>query len=82
MAPKIVVHVDSDSPVDVEINVSRASGAGSSEDKASEKEFKGVEKRGSSSVSLTAERGRPKAVDTPWLHARLEKRVRLLKIGA
>ena len=35
MAPKIVVHVDSDSPVDVEINVSRASGAKGSEDKVS-----------------------------------------------
>ena len=58
MAPKIVVHVDSDSPVDVEINVSRASGAKGSEDKVTEREFKGAEKKGSSSVNLKVEEGK------------------------
>ncbi|CAK9101748.1 unnamed protein product [Durusdinium trenchii] len=60
MAPKIVVHVDSDSPVDVEINVSRASGAKGSEDKVTEREFKGAEKKGSSSVNLKVEEGKKK----------------------
>ena len=60
MAPKIFVHVDSDSPVDVEINVSRASGAKGSEDKVTEREFKGAEKKGSSSVNLKVEEGKKK----------------------
>ena len=55
MAPKIVVHVDSSTPIDLEISVkddeATVSVVGSSSDKVSGKGCKGIEKEGSSMTS-------------------------------
>ena len=55
MAPKIVVHVDSSAPIDLEISVkdgeATVSVAGSSSDKVRGKGCKGIEKEGSSMTS-------------------------------